>query len=258
MVSSTSPILKEAVEVPLGRDTYFHRDIVPEPYKDVRPESQQYRRTTPAPFKIAGKVTGVSPLRLEALTRGITGGLVTQFMPGKPEIGRSALTTAPVARTFFRSPYMESEDMRQGIEAAKGSEALRSVDIKRRAEGAYEEIKALPRREQQKRINEIHRGDPDVGEKMRSMFESDRLGIGYEERQLKTLGIADGTRARYLLDRVSKMSEADQKEYLQTLDRRGILGAVRGDDPPEVLMQLRRLQKGKPITRTPRAPVPER
>jgi hypothetical protein len=90
VMSGLNPVIKAPLEFYSGRDFYRHRDLIPDTMRKASPEEQYTARTSDAFKKLAVAMPGVlpeglrSPIVLENLTRNLTAGLFTQFLPRKP------------------------------------------------------------------------------------------------------------------------------------------------------------------------------
>jgi len=110
-VSSLNPLLKEGIEQFSNFDTYRKRPLVPERLKRVDPR-YQYNATTSEAAKRAGKVTGVSPLRLEHAARSFGGGTAEALLSTgdlflkdtarQPVEGQERLTRLPLVGAILR------------------------------------------------------------------------------------------------------------------------------------------------------------
>jgi hypothetical protein len=72
--SVVPPVFRAPFEAITGEILYTGRQAVPRRLQDVEPE-EQYTKRTPGMFKAAGKAFGVSPIKLQVLSRGLLGGV---------------------------------------------------------------------------------------------------------------------------------------------------------------------------------------
>jgi hypothetical protein len=151
-VGSMNPIIKTPAELIFNRDTFRHRQIVPDYVDKVKardlPAGEQYTRSTAEPFVKVGKAIGVSPLLVEHATRGMTAGLVTQFMPPKQQPGRAPVLSypalGPVARRFVRSESTAKESDNEILDEAVKHAAVEKVTRNREAYKLYQSWKKSP------------------------------------------------------------------------------------------------------------------
>lgn len=111
VVSSLNPILRAPIEFATGRKTFQHAPTVPESLKRMAPEEQYYAGVTQDAFVWLGKKLKVSPLKLEQLAYGVTGGGLTQFTPRAPAAGRPKWSTLPGAQRFFGATRLSHRDL---------------------------------------------------------------------------------------------------------------------------------------------------
>ncbi len=239
VVSSANPLLKVPIEYGLGRDTFRHRDTIPQyiegvPSRNLSP-SEQYTRGTAEAFKVSGRFLGVSPLILEQATRGATAGLFTQFFP-REQPGRSKIFSVPLvgpaASRFVGSQYLafeENEELNQAL-IEQGDEKVR---LNRQAEEIHEKWKQLPGPSYPlRRFVKDEGGDAATLAKVKDIISDERLGLDYGDRLIKQLQVGNGQRARYIASQLEGKSESERKEYLMDLRRKKIL-------TPTVNQQLR-------------------
>ena len=115
LTPSIIPGLAEApTEIAANKDFYFDRQLVPERLKDLEPKDQ-YAPYTTETAKAIGGLFGVSPIYVEHLAGGWTGGLATQAVAtiestiglGGKKTQRSITggpSTLPVVGRLFTSP----------------------------------------------------------------------------------------------------------------------------------------------------------
>lgn len=136
--SGLNPALKLPAEAIMNRDTFRHRDIVPEYMRKAKP-SEQYRESTPRPYRMAGKALGVSPLQLEHAVEGATGSAVSQFNIRPQPEGRSQLAGYPIARRFFRSGSVAKDE---SLDQAQQDVATKQLERRRARQEAIKKYRA--------------------------------------------------------------------------------------------------------------------
>lgn len=129
VASGLNPLLKAPAQLATGRDFYRHKNLIPDTMKEASPE-EQYTERTPEVFKqIAKAMPGISPealrspIMLENLTRDLTAGMFTQFLPRKPVEGRTPLENTPLLQRFQAIPYEDGSEFKQQMEALKRESA---------------------------------------------------------------------------------------------------------------------------------------
>ncbi len=229
-VGSLNPILKTPAELIFNRDTFRHRKIVPDyidkvPSKDLPPE-EQYTRATSRAFIRLGKVLGVSPLLLEHGTRGFTAGLVTQFMPPRPQPGRSPVLSYPaigsIARRFVRSESMAKESDSEILDEALKNQATERVMRNRQAYQLYQSWKKNPEGKQIDAFLNERGVSPEIEKQVLSMKKDDDKNLTRNERQIKQLGVENGDRASYLKTLLNGKDASTQELMIEAWREKGI------------------------------------
>jgi len=208
VIASTNPLIKAPLEYTLGRNFFFHRDIIPRRLVKVSPHLQ-YMDRTPEMYRKAGEALGLSPLKLHQLVRSLTAGLFTQFDLGDPLPGRSRLSTKPVFKRFFRTPYVNAKDFVDKIDTFQTAAEDQKVTVLRQAEDFYESIKALSPKEQMTRITSIKDRNKTLYNKIKDVIKKENLGLTWQDRWTKSLGVSNEMRAKFIY---SNLLDLDKKE----------------------------------------------
>jgi hypothetical protein len=223
VAASLNPLLKAPLEMFSGRDFYRHRDIVPPSMKKASPENQFTQRTAEAFKTLAEKMPDVSPevlrspLMLENLTKNLTAGLITQFLPRKPVEGRSQLENTPLLARFQAVPYTKNDDERDQIEGLEREAADETLTRFRAAEKLIADNKG-------KTLAEILSNAP-VDEKLMrkvsDLYIADQNGITGSERRVLSLPVRQ--RAAWVADQLSRYEGTAKQEKFMELARKRIL-----------------------------------
>lgn len=169
----------------------------------------------------------------------------SQYVPerigpsGKPIENRDRLINAvsPV-RTISQS---DEEARRAGaideLKRIKSNATEKSNLIKEKAVALEVELSALPKEEANARASKIKQEDPVLYEKLKDVIEEKKLGLTFEEKKMKALGVENGDRAHYILSQIEKLETAEQKNaYVEELKRKKIMSDA-------VVKQIRALKK---------------
>lgn len=149
------PWIKAGVEWTTNTNLFFGSKIVPQSLENM-PAAEQYKEKTPAVYKMAGKLTGQSPLKIQNTVNTTTGGVgrqIATLLSGDLKGG----TTEQVSRRFM--------DIRDG---KKADEAYDTVNKEK-------EYTAL----RNKQLKEAFREN--------DMKEFERLSEGMTSQQIKSL-----------------------------------------------------------------------
>ncbi len=87
-------VAQPVVEVRTNRN-FFGDEIIPAYMLDWLPEQQYFPRSTPEPYRVAGRLLGVSPLHVQTFTRGWTGHLGNAVVTGMDELMWNAQRNGP-------------------------------------------------------------------------------------------------------------------------------------------------------------------
>ena len=220
-----------------NRNTFFHTDIIPRKMENWSPQDQR-RSTTPELFIKAGKILGISPLRLEHFTRGYTAGLVTQFIPRKAQHGRAAWTAIPPLNMFASSAYGGDDKRLERLINVKG---IADADLGSRfweVEGRWNEMQHYKPSEFRAQIQRIAESDRDMAKKLIERRRKATLGWGYQDSVALQLGVKNGARAVFIKGELDAFGGDKKKarEYLSSLIKKKIA-------TNEVLRQVAYLKK---------------
>lgn len=239
--SGLNPLIKVPGEYMDNKNWFYHSDTVPQSLQKARPENQ-YRPTTPDVYRILGKVTGQSPLKLQQMVGSITGGAINQLSPPKTVEGRSDVENNPLLSPFLnrfeRSQRSDTGTFDQEFAQAQQKQSDATVDLRRRAEEKYAELSKLPKDEANAKAAEILKTDKALFDKIKSIKKETDAGITYQDRMVRELGIKSGVRAQFIYDHAMKayQTKEERNAYIQDLYDKKIVTA-------EVLQQLKELKQ---------------
>lgn len=225
--TSLNPLIKAPIELASGRDMYRHRDIIPDQMKKASPE-QQYTDRTAEVFKSLAKAMPEvapevfrSPLMMENLTKNMTAGLITQFLPRKPVEGRSRIENSPLLQRFQGLPVVDREKFDREMAAMERDAADEQLTRHRTALKLLEENKG-------KDIKEIARASvnqfgqqPKLIRHLVDLWVAEKRGITGEEKQL--LSLPAQQRAAYILARIKGVTPEVKHQILEGFASKRIL-----------------------------------
>ena len=87
-------VAQPVVEVRTNHN-FFGDEIIPAYMLDWLPEQQYFPRSTPEPYRVAGRLLGVSPLHMQTFARGWTGHLGNAVVTGMDELMWNAQQNGP-------------------------------------------------------------------------------------------------------------------------------------------------------------------
>lgn len=123
------------------------------------------------------------------------------------------------------------------LKRIKSEATEKSNLLKEKAVALEVELSALPKEEANALALKIKKDDPVLYEKLKDVLEEKKLGLTFEEKKMKALGVENGDRARYILSQIEKLETSEQKNaYVEELKRKKIISDA-------VVKQLRALKK---------------
>jgi hypothetical protein len=222
VAASLNPLIKAPLELASGRDLYRHRDIIPESMQKASPEEQFTPRTSEAFKKVANSMPDVapeflrSPLLLDNLTRNLTAGLFTQFIPRKPVEGRSGVENTPLLSRFQALPYTDNTATKEQLRQLEREAADEQLSRHRTAVKLLDENKG-------KQLFELV--TPGMDEKLVNhlvdLWVAKENGVTAQERQILALPVRQ--RAIYVSTQLSGLDANAKQQKILDLARKRIL-----------------------------------
>lgn len=216
VVGGANPLIKVPYETISGRETFRHRPIVPAGDLQKASAEQQYLPSTPELFVSAAQAMPEgapdvlrSPLRLQQLVGGLVGPLASQFMTKPQPAGRdvlaSQLASNPLTSRFVSTGYTERADEKAAVEKAETEAADVRVERRREAQNEIDRIRKLPESQRGKAILDLGTEKPEV-------FKALEKELRYQSedpitRRIRGLGERDGTRARFIVNRIRELKD---------------------------------------------------
>lgn len=121
-------------------------------------------------------------------------------------------------KTISQTP----EEAKQMEEAEKlkqlnRQETERSTLLSQEAVEEVENLKSLPPDQRKTRYLEIYQENRPLAEKIKDIMESEKLGLTYQDKLVKQLGVENGERAKYIALKLKELSPDERKEYYKDL-----------------------------------------
>jgi len=223
IASSLNPVIKAPLELASGRDLYRHRSIIPDSMKNASPEEQYTPATAEVFKKLAQKIPDIapdvlrSPLMLDNLTRNLTAGLITQFLPRKPIQGRSGFENSPLLSRFQAIPYNDNEKFKEELQELEREAADEQLNRHREATKLIDDN---PGKTLSQIVEQSNR-DPRLIKHLADLWVAKQNGITSQERQL--LSLPARQRAAYVENQLHGLTPDAKTKVLQELARKRIL-----------------------------------
>lgn len=149
------------------------------------------------------------------------------------EIGKIAKLTVLGDKFAEKAPdKLTQELLKQDME---------KLEFHAKAEQVFERLKGMDKKEANKIAGSLKKKDKRLFDKLKDIAEDNKKNLTLEDRKIKQLNVANGFRARYIWEEVSKLNTSEEKNaYLKELKEKGILSR-------KVLKQLKNIKKGKPF-----------
>lgn len=233
VIGSLNPLFKAPIEYGLSRNTFSHRDTIPQKLKNRSPELQ-FTKTTPEHWKQLAQMMPKflpesfrSPLVLQQLAQGLTAGLITQVFPQEPLPGREVPPLPIITRRFIRSQYVDESEKETRLEGFLREQGDKAALLEDDAQRLYEELKTMPKDEANRRADQLEIDNPILYEKVAQIQDNDKKGLTYTDRLLKQLQVKNGVRAQAIWDELSRLPNREEKNaYLDELDKKGFTSKI--------------------------------
>jgi hypothetical protein len=250
--ASLNPLIKAPLELATGRDMYRHRDIVPDTMKKASPELQFTDRTPEVFKKLADAMPGVapevlrSPLMLENLTKNLTAGLFTQFIPRKKVEGRTDFENQPLMQRFQAIPYTDRKEFDDQMRSLERESADDYLKRHREVLGLMESNKGKDIKELATKAVAQYGKDPKMLNHLVDLWVAEKNGISNEERQL--IGLPAKQRASYIASKLSGQTPEVQSQIIENYATKRILTEPVALELAEMSFNIRDIrQKSKEV-----------
>ena len=209
----------------------------------------QVKPTTSGSARLIGKAIDKSPIKVEEFIKGSAGGLgmqglnlIDRVLAGadiipKDQIGGQGVVEAVTNRfTSARSGEKGRSQTEELYDLLK-QQADERFRIKQEAELLYDQLSELPKDQANIKAKEIKKVNPELFEKLKDIKEEKKLGLTYDDRLIKQLGVANQARAKFILAKTEQMESKEEKNtYIKMLRDKKII-------TDEVWEQLKELTK---------------
>lgn len=231
----TPQALKPSIESFSNKNFFTGFPIIPKSMEGISPELQVREKTSGTARKI-GNTLNVSPIKVEEFIRATTGGVGSQLLnltdrvlagvgviPPEQIGGQPLLKSIAGRFTKARGGESEQKNIRELTKILK-DQADDSFRTTQEAELIHKELKALPSEEANQKYKQIKEKDPALARKIKTITEEEKLGIGYDDRLLKRLGVENFARATFIHEKAKTLATPEEKNaYINDLKRKKIV-----------------------------------
>lgn len=242
VASSLNPAIRVPFEQISNIEFFRKKPIVKSELQEVRPEFQ-YEESTPEIYKdIAKAVPGVSPLRLQNVVQGFTGGAITQFVK-KPQEGRNDLASNPLLSGYFRSGSIDESADFERIQQLRSQQADRGFIREMEIDKALDAALAAPMNQRQQIMRsslppEVI-SDPNFSDTLVRLLVDKQLQVTPLERRIRSLQPSE--RAQYIHERISTMKREDEKRTY--IGRMATIPGMFTDDVAKFLVEWKNVPR---------------
>lgn len=134
----------------------------------------------------------------------------------------------------YFTPTKEERD----LTALNKKEAEATADLKNNAEDAWDKLKTSSKEEAINLIKEWNQTNPDIIPKINQIVKDEARGLTKVDRQVLNLGVSDGFRAKYIVDKIKGSSKEEAVALIKDYVSKKII-------TPEVQKQIIDLLAGK-------------
>jgi hypothetical protein len=221
----TPPLFQAGLESVTNKNLFTGFPIVPRSLEGVEP-GEQFKETTPNIYVKLGRALNVSPLKIENAVRTTTGGVGRQIgnlLSGNLKEG----TVGEISRRFVGiRGGVEMDKEFDRVDKFKTKSSTESLKEKRQAEKIFEflqkEAKTNPKQVSQD-LALIEKAKPELYEKILDIANKTKTGETSLDRYIKTLPVKDGSRARYIIERLNELEGNEQEALLTEFIKKKII-----------------------------------
>lgn len=156
---------------------------------------------------------------------------------------KPSLDDIPFASRFLKEGDPEALDKygnrqdKGDLNAVKSEQSKATFDRQQEAKSVISDIKGKPREEVAARLGEIAKNNKPLADEIIKQIKEEAKGFSTEDKQIRSLDIKNGGRAKYISRKLERLeSAAEKKQYLLELADKKLITA-------EVLKQIAALQK---------------
>lgn len=216
--------VKPFAESVYNKNFFTGLPIVPESMIGQSPELQ-YKPYTSGTARLFGKATGMSPLKVEAFIKGTVGGVGSQAINvidnvmatggviPKDQIGGQNVIKAIGAR-FSSARGGQSEQLGENLAKAVTAQKDQRFLNHENAEIAWTALNSLPKEQAKIKFDELIKNNPLMAKEISSIAKDEQMGLGWDDRVVKTLQVENGARAKFIVAELNDKKTLEEKKTL--------------------------------------------
>ncbi|WP_404420749.1 LPD38 domain-containing protein [Nibricoccus sp. IMCC34717] len=228
VASSSNPVLKTPIEIGFNVDTFRNRPLL-SPKQEMLSPINQYNPTTPQVYRdVAAMVPQYlaepfgSPIKLKQIVDNFTGGAASQFDRRFVAEGRDSFTNAvaanPVGRRFVGTLRPDHSQEFSRIKEMKTESADKSFTLSEKAG----EIIRMARKGDTTYLKELE-NDPRLVEAVAKKLDEEASPETDVDNAAKSLPVRDGTRGRWVTERLQALPPEKRDAELERLISVGVV-----------------------------------
>lgn len=246
----TPQAIKPPVEAAANIKLFTGSPQVPQSLQKLSPENQVRSYTSGTAREIGG-LLNVSPIKVEEFIKGTFGGVGSQALNvidrvqkalGKKDIvvGGQDIMDAIAARFNKAQGGVADDKTIKEIQDLLMKQADVSNATKIKAEALDLELAKLPSAEARLKFDQLFKDDPKLASAVATAAENRKLGLTYEEKIMKQLGVENGERAKYIDEQIMKLPVDQRAAYYTDLVNKKVISA-------NVAAQIQSLRKKETV-----------
>lgn len=103
----------------------------------------------------------------------------------------------------------------QQVSRERVLETKSKEELKQSAQDLYDKMKSLPQEEARRQFDDLIQNNPDLAKQVSDLVGETKLD--YKESFLKSLGVENEQRAKYVVEELNKLSKEEKRDYYQNL-----------------------------------------
>lgn len=117
-----------------------------------------------------------------------------------------------------------AREQKEELNELLAEQARGRFDLKRQAQALYQELKDIDPAEANARAKALKTENPALHEKLKDIANEEKLGLTYNEKKMKGLGVENGERAKYIWGELEKRdTPAEKNAYMKELRKKKVL-----------------------------------
>jgi len=122
---------------------------------------------------------------------------------------------SPISISKENPKWVDYFNTLQQVSRERVLETKSKEELKQSAQDLYDKMKSLPKEEAKRQFDDLIKNNPDLAKEVSDL--ATEVKLDYKESFLKSLGVENGQRAKYVVEELDKLSQEEKKAYYQNL-----------------------------------------